>query len=73
MAEGELEKAFENLAEIMSTTEAELKEEITVIEQQIQELKDKVVELHGSKETLEKDKEALAEIIGRNFSPDSES
>lgn len=65
MAESELEKAFETLAEALTLTESEITEEVKVIEQQIQELKDRIVELNTKQETLAHDRESLSEMFNR--------
>lgn len=65
MAESELEKAFETLAEALTLTESEITEEVKVIEQQILELKDRIVELHTKQEALAHDRESLTEMFGR--------
>ncbi len=52
MAVSELEKAFGTLTEALNLTESEISEEIKVIQQQIEELKERIVELHGKQETL---------------------
>ena len=65
MAESELEKAFETLAEALTLTETEITEEVKVIEQQIQELKDRIVELNTKQETLAHDRESLSEMFNR--------
>ena len=65
MADSELEKAFETLAEALTLTESEITEEVKVIEQQIQELKDRIVELNTKQDTLAHDRESLAEMFNR--------
>lgn len=65
MAESELENAFETLAEALTLTESEITEEVKVIEQQIQELKDRIVELNTKQETLAHDRESLSEMFNR--------
>ncbi len=64
-AETELEKAFGTLAEALSLTESEISEEINVIQQQIQELKDRIVQLNGKQQTLAHDKQSISEMFGR--------
>lgn len=63
MAETEIEQAFATLAEAMSTTESEINEEIAVIEQQIEELRGRIVELHGKQETLTVDRATIQEML----------
>lgn len=70
MGENELEKAFETLAEAFTLTESEIHEEISVIEQQIEELKDRIVELNGHKENLAHDKDTLSQMYERYAQPD---
>ncbi len=65
MAEGELEKAFSTLAEALTLTETEINEEINAIHQQIQELKDRIVQLNGQQDTLTHDREAISEMYTR--------
>ncbi|MBK9143715.1 MAG: hypothetical protein KC777_01840 [Cyanobacteria bacterium HKST-UBA02] len=65
MAESELGKAFETLAEALKLTESEITEEVKVIEQQIEELKGRIVELNAKQETLAHDRESLSEMFSR--------
>jgi hypothetical protein len=65
MAESELEQAFQTLNSALNVSEAESTEEIKVIEEQINELRERVVELHGKQQTLIHDREALSEIVQR--------
>ena len=65
MAESELGKAFETLAEALKLTESEISEEIKVIEQQIEELKGRIVELNAKQDTLAHDRESLSEMFSR--------
>ncbi|HEY9713617.1 MAG TPA: hypothetical protein V6C72_09110, partial [Chroococcales cyanobacterium] len=65
MAESELEKAFGTLAEALSLTESEIMEEINVIEQQIQDLKERIVQLNENQQTLAHDKESISEMFNR--------
>lgn len=64
-AETELEKAFGTLADALALTESEISEEINVIQQQIQELKDRIVQLNGKQQTLSHDKESISEMFKR--------
>jgi hypothetical protein len=64
-AESELEKAFATLAEALSLTESEITEEINVIQQQIQDLKERIVALNGKQQTLAHDKDSIAEMFKR--------
>jgi uncharacterized protein involved in exopolysaccharide biosynthesis len=65
MAENELEKAFGTLAQALTLTESEIHEEIKVIEQQIEELKDRVVQLNGRQQTLSHDRQSITEMFNR--------
>jgi uncharacterized protein involved in exopolysaccharide biosynthesis len=65
MAENELEKAFGTLAQALTLTETEITEEIKVIEQQIEELKDRVVQLNGRQQTLAHDRQSITEMFNR--------
>lgn len=64
-AESELEKAFSTLGEALSLTENEINEEIIAIEQQIQQLKDRIVQLNGQQETLAHDRKSISEMLNR--------
>lgn len=64
-ADNELEKAFGTLAEALTLTESEITEEIKVIQQQIQELKERIVQLNGKQQTLSHDKESITEMFNR--------
>jgi hypothetical protein len=65
MAETELEKAFGTLAEALTLTETEIGEEITIIQQQIEQLKERIIELNGRQETLVHDRESIEEMYKR--------
>lgn len=65
MVESELEKAFSTLAQAFTLTETELTEEITVIEQQIINLKDRIEQLNGKQQTLAHDKSSIEEMFSR--------
>ncbi len=65
MAETELEKAFGTLAEALTLTESEIGEEINVIQQQIEQLKERIVELNGRQQTLSHDRGSIAEMYKR--------
>jgi len=64
-ADNELEKAFGTLAEALTLTESEISEEIKVIQQQIQDLKERIVQLNGKQQTLSHDKESISEMFNR--------
>ena len=65
MAVSELEKAFGTLTDALNLTESEISEEIKLIEQQILELKDRIVELNGKQETLSHDRSSISEMVNR--------
>jgi chromosome segregation ATPase len=65
MAESELEKAFSILAEALSLTENEISEEINVIIQQIEQLKDRINHLNGKQQTLTADRTSIEEMYKR--------
>lgn len=65
MAESELEKAFGTLAEALTLTETEIGEEISIIQQQIEQLKERIVELNGRQETLVHDRNSIDEMYKR--------
>lgn len=65
MAVSELERAFGTLTEALNLTESEISEEIKIIQQQIEELKERIVELHGKQETLAHDRSSINEMVNR--------
>ncbi len=65
MAVSELDKAFGTLTEALDLTESEITEEIKLIQQQIEELKERIVELHGKQETLAHDRASISEMVNR--------
>lgn len=65
MAESELEKAFGTLAEALTLTETEIGEEINVIQQQIEQLRERIIELNGRQETLVHDRGSIEEMYKR--------
>ena len=65
MSESELEKAFGTLAEALTLTESEIAEEINVIEQQIQDLKERIVNLNERQQTLAHDRESISDMFNR--------
>ena len=65
MAESELEKAFQTLSDALTLSETEISEEVKVIEQQIEELKDRIVQLNAKQETLSHDRESISEMFSR--------
>ena len=69
-AENELEKAFGTLAEALSLTESEITEEINVIQQQIQDLKERIVQLNSKQQTLAHDKQSISEMFNRYCATD---
>jgi len=71
MAESELEQAFQTLNTALNVSEAESTEEIKLIEEQINELKERIVELNGKKQTLAHDRESISEMVQRYLSEDN--
>jgi FtsZ-binding cell division protein ZapB len=71
MAESELDKAFATLAEALTLTESEITEEINVIQQQITELKERIVQLNGKQQVLAHDREAISEMFNRYCATDA--
>ncbi|MBY0359969.1 MAG: hypothetical protein K2W82_18340 [Candidatus Obscuribacterales bacterium] len=65
MAESELEKAFGTLAQAFSLTESEIGEEISVVQQQIDQLKERIVELNTRQQTLVHDRDSISEMYQR--------
>ena len=65
MAETELEKAFGTLAEALTLTETEIGEEINVIQQQIEQLQERIIELNSRQGTLSHDRESIEEMYKR--------
>lgn len=72
MADSKLDQAFSTLADAFTHTESEIVEEVKVIEQQIEDLKGRIVELNGKQDTLAHDRQAIEEIYTR-YSPGSSS
>jgi len=65
MAESELERAFATLAEALTLTETEITEEVNLIQQQILELKERILQLTGKQQTLAHDRESISEMFDR--------
>lgn len=65
MAETEIERAFATLAEALTVTDNEINEEISSIEQQIEELKGRIIELHGKQENLSNDRATIEEMYNK--------
>jgi hypothetical protein len=65
MAESELEKAFGTLAQALSLTEMEITEEVKMIELQIEEMKERVIQLNGRQQTLAHDRSSITEMFNR--------
>lgn len=65
MADSELEKAFSTLAGVLTLTETEIGEEIKVIAQQIEQLKDRITELNGKQQTIASDRQSIEEMYKR--------
>jgi len=64
-AESELERAFQTLSDALTMSETEITEEIKVIEQQIEELKDRIIQLNAKQDTLSHDKQSISEMFSR--------
>ena len=65
MAQSELKKAFSTLTEVFTLTEAEVAEEIKAIEQQINEMNERIIKLNGKQDTLTHDRESITEMLTR--------
>jgi len=65
MAQSELEKAFGTLTEALTLTETEITEEVKVIEQQINELRERIIQLNGQQQTLSHDRQSINEMFNR--------
>ncbi len=65
MAQSELEKAFQTLTDAFGLSEAETTEEVKLIEEQINELRERIVELNGKQQTLAHDRQAIGEMVER--------
>lgn len=65
MAESDLEKAFETLAEVLTVTESEISEEINIISQQIEQLKERITMLNDKQATLAHDRSSIEEMYQR--------
>lgn len=65
MAENELEKAFGTLADALTLTETELGEEINVIQQQLDQLKERIIELNVRQQTISSDRESISQMYRR--------
>lgn len=65
MAQSELEKAFQTLTEALGLSEEETIEEIKLIEEQINELRERIVELNGKQQTLSHDRQAISDMVER--------
>lgn len=65
MAESELERAFSTLAEALTLTESEITEEINVIQQQIEELHERITLLNDKQATLAHDRVSIEEMYQR--------
>lgn len=61
----EIEKAFGTLAEVLTLSQTEIGEEINLIQQQIDQLKERIIELNTRQATLAHDRESIAEMYQR--------
>lgn len=71
MVESELERAFTTLAEAFTLTETEITEEIRVIEQQVGQLKERIIQLNGKQQTLAHDRQSITDMLSRYAQDDS--
>lgn len=65
MAESAIEQAFSTLAEAFTITQDEIHEEISLVEQQIEELKERIIQLQEKQQTLAHDRGAIEEMYRR--------
>lgn len=65
MANGLLIDKFQDVVSAFDTAEQEMSEEIEAIEQQIEQLKDRIVDLNGKLETLAHDKQSIEDMVKR--------
>lgn len=70
MAANELEKAFQTLSDALNLSEAETTEEVKLVEEQINELREKIIELKGKQETLAHDRTSINEMFQRYVDED---
>ncbi len=70
MAGNELEKAFQTLTDALDLSEAETTEEIKLVDEQINELREKIIELRGKQETLTHDRTSISEMFQRYVEED---
>ncbi len=65
MQNAELEKAFNILTQALTITESELNEEINLIHKQIEQLKQRIIELNSHQQSLTHDKQSLLDMCSR--------
>ncbi len=70
MAGNELEKAFQTLTDALDLSEAETTEEIKLVEEQVNELREKIIELKGKQEILAHDRTSISEMFQRYVEED---
>jgi hypothetical protein len=70
MAGNELEKALQTLTDALDLSEAETTEEIKLVDEQINELREKIIELKGKQETLAHDRTSISEMFQRYVEED---
>ena len=70
MAVNELDKAFQTLSDALNLSEAETTEEIKLVEEQVNELREKIIELKGKQETLAHDRTSISEMFQRYVEED---
>jgi chromosome segregation ATPase len=70
MAGNELEKALQTLTDALDLSEAETTEEIKLVDEQINELREKIIELKGKQEILAHDRTSISEMFQRYVEED---
>ena len=73
MVGSELEKAFQTLSEALNISEAETTEEIKLVDEQINELREKIIELKGKQEILAHDRTSISEMFQRYVEEDQKT
>lgn len=70
MTDSELEKAFSTLADALLLTESELGEEIILIQQQLEQLGERIIELNSRQQIISSDRESISQMYSRYSSAD---
>lgn len=65
MTDSELDKAFSTLADALLLTESELGEEIILIQQQLEQLSERIIELNGKQQLISSDRESISQMYSR--------